>query len=154
MLSVWSVGSLVGGLLYGTRQWRRPPHERYPRLLATIALVTAPLIVARSVEVAVVLSAIAGVGFAPTMACQMGLVGSLAAEGTVTEAFTWSTAAIGGGIAVGAALAGALVEQVGVVAPFALGCGGAATAAAIAFSSLARSARRAPGPPLESPAGD
>jgi MFS family permease len=154
ILAVWSIGSLAGGLAYGARTWTRPPAERYPRLLAMIAVVTAPLLLARSVEVAVALSFFAGLGFAPTMACQMGLVGMLAPEGTVTEAFTWSTAAIGGGIALGAAVSGSLVEAVGVVAPFVLGCAGAATAAAIAFSDRARFARRARAHPLESPAGD
>jgi MFS family permease len=154
MLAVWSAGSLVGGLAYGARRWTRPPEERYPRLLAMIAVVTAPLLFARSVEVAVVLSFFAGLGFAPTMACQMGMVGTLASEGTVTEAFTWSTAAIGGGIAIGAAVCGSLVETVGVVAPFVLGCAGAMTAAAIAFRGRARSVRRAPEHPLESPAAD
>jgi MFS family permease len=154
LLAVWSLGSMAGGLWYGTRRWRSPAEVRYRWLLVAIALVAVPLLAAQSIAAAAPLSVIAGLGFAPTMACQMGLVGELARPGTVTEAFTWSTAAIGGGIAGGSALAGVLAESAGVVAPFAVGCVAPGLAAALAFSARARSARRARALPSESPAGD
>jgi MFS family permease len=154
LLAVWSLGSMVGGLWYGTRRWRGRAEVRYRWLLVAIALVAAPLLAARSMSAAVILGTIAGLGFAPTMACQMGLIGELARPGTVTEAFTWSTAAIGGGIAGGSALAGVLTESAGAVAPFVVGCAAPALAAALAFSSRGRSARRVPAHPSESPAAD
>jgi MFS family permease len=154
MLSFWSIGSLAGGLWYGSRRWRRPGAARYPWLLVAIALSNAPLLAAHSVAAGIALSALAGIAYAPTMACLLGLVGELAPEGTVTEAFTWANAALGGGIAGGAAVAGALTETAGPMAPFVLGCTGAALGAALVFSSPGRFVRRAPALPSESPAGD
>jgi hypothetical protein len=154
LLAVWSLGSMAGGLWYGTRRWRSSAEVRHRWLLVTIALVAAPLLLAQSVTAALLLGTVAGLGFAPTMACQMGLIGELALPGTVTEAFTWSTAAIGGGIAAGSALAGALADSAGAAAPFVVGCAAPALAAALAFSSRGRSARRARALRQESPAGD
>jgi MFS family permease len=132
MLSLWSVGSMLGGIWYGARRWRQPADARYPWLLLTHAISTAPLLVAGSVPAGVALGAIAGVAYAPTLACQMSLINDLAPAGAVTEAFTWSTAAIAAGIACGSAIAGFVAEGVGVQGTFAVGCAGAAAAAALA----------------------
>ena len=132
LLSVWSVGSMLGGLWYGGRHWRQATDVRYPWVLLLLAVTTAPLLIAHSVVAGIVLATIAGITYAPSMACQIALINDLAPAGAVTEAFTWCTAAIAGGIAGGTALAGALVESGGVAAPFALACAGAAAAALLA----------------------
>ena len=132
LLALWSVGSLVGGLYYGARIWRLSVDARYRALLGLLALSTAPLIAASSLPAGVVLSLIAGIAYAPLLACQYALVGALAPRGTTTEAFTWSTAAFVGGISAGAALAGWLAETTGVGACFALGCLAAALAGVLA----------------------
>jgi predicted MFS family arabinose efflux permease len=58
--------------------------------------------------------------------------------GSETEAFTWVSAALVGGIAAGSAAGGAVIGSGGVSAPFLLACGAAALAAAIATSFRAR----------------
>jgi MFS family permease len=146
MLSLWSVGSIAGGLWYGARRWRRPLPARYGRVLALMALTTAPMIAARSLIAGLALSALAGIAYAPAVSCQSGLVEATAPAGAVTEAFTWLNAALAAGIAGGAALAGTLVDGAGASAAFALGCAAAAVAAAIALSRVARSVRRGPAP--------
>jgi MFS family permease len=138
MLSLWSVGSMLSGLWYGARRWRQPADVRYTWLLLVMTVVTAPLLAASSVTAGLVLSLVAGVAFAPAMACQIALINDLAPAGAVTEAFTWSTAAIVAGIAGGSALAGFLVESAGVAAPFALGCAGSAAAATFAATGRGR----------------
>jgi MFS family permease len=138
MLSLWSVGSMFGGVWYGARRWRQPADARYGWLLLTIAVSTVPLLAATSVPAGIALSAIAGIAYAPTLACQMALVNDLAPAGAVTEAFTWSTAAIAAGIAAGSAIAGFVVEAGGVGAPFAVGCAGAAAAAVLAVVARRR----------------
>jgi MFS family permease len=133
LLAIWSAGSMVGGLLYGGLTWRLSVGARYRLLLLGVALLTAPLIAARSLPVGIVLSFVAGLGYAPMLSCQYALIGRLAPPGSTAEAFTWSTAAIVGGIAAGSALAGALVGSAGVAAPFVLACSAAALAGALAI---------------------
>ena len=64
--------------------------------------------------------------------CQYALVGRAVSPGSETEAFTWVTAALVGGLAAGSAAAGAVIETGGVGAPFALSC--LATALAVLFA--------------------
>lgn len=130
LLALWSVGSLVGGLVYGSRAWRLGPAQRYTRMLALTAVALAPLALAESIGVALVLSAIAGVTIAPVLVGQYGLTGALAPPDARTEAFTWTAAGTYVGFSAGAAAAGALVEFHGSDAAFALVCAAAAVAAA------------------------
>jgi predicted MFS family arabinose efflux permease len=53
----------------------------------------------------------AGMFIAPLLATRNELVGWVAPEGARTEAYTWPVTAFVGGIAVGSALAGTIVEE-------------------------------------------
>ncbi len=132
LLALFSLGSMLGGLIYATRSWRLSIGSRYPVILLGVEISMAPLIAVHSLPAGLLFSAIAGLGVAPMLSCQFSLVGALAPMGTTTEAFTWHRAATVGGIAGGSALGGALVDAAGVSAAFALGCTGAALAAVLA----------------------
>ena len=67
MVAVWSVGSLIGGLAYGLAAWRSPVNARYGVLLAALGACTAPLLLARSVALAVPLALVAGSALAPAL---------------------------------------------------------------------------------------
>ncbi len=97
-----------------------------------MAIAVAPLIVVHALAPVFVLSVLAGLCLAPMISCQFSLVGALAPEGTVTEAFTWHRAATVAGMAGGSALGGSLIDAHGAGAAFALGCVGVAAAAALA----------------------
>jgi MFS family permease len=137
LLALWSVGSMLGGLLYGMRSWRLPPIPRYAVLLVFIGVATAPLILARSVLAGVPLSLIAGIGYAPALACQYLLIGRLAPREAIGEAFTWSTASLIFGIAGGAAISGSLVQHVGLASSFALGALSTAMGGAVVVAGRA-----------------
>ena len=132
LLALWSVGSMAGGLWYGSRSWHSPLHARYRMLLVLAVAFTAPLIVARSVPAAVVCSLLAGLAIAPAFSCQYALVGRAVESGTENEAFTWVTAALVGGLAAGSALGGAAIAAAGVGAPAMLACAATALSAAVA----------------------
>jgi MFS family permease len=121
LLAVWSLGSMAGGLWYGARTWRMPLSTRYRTLLLTGVLCMAPLIAARTVPEGVVGAVLAGLCIAPVFSCQYALVGRSVPAGVETEAFTWVSSALIGGLAAGSALGGAVVSAGGVSAPFALG---------------------------------
>ena len=114
LLALWSVGSMAGGLWYGARVWRSPLARRYRVLLGLAVLCTAPLIAARSIAAGVVCSLLAGVTIAPVFSCQYALVGRSVSAGSETEAFTWVSAALIGGLAAGSAIGGAVIGPGGV----------------------------------------
>jgi MFS family permease len=144
LLALWSIGSMAGGLWYGSRTWRSSLTRRYQALLGLAVLCTLPLIAARSIPAGVVCSLLAGVTIAPVFSCQYALVGHSASAGSETEAFTWVSAALIGGLAVGSAIGGAVIAQAGVSAPFVLSC--AATMLAALLAATAPSVRRQASP--------
>jgi MFS family permease len=133
LLALWSVGSMAGGLWYGSRTWRAPLASRYRLLLGLAVVCTAPLIAARSIPAGVVAALLAGVTIAPVFSCQYALVSRAVTPGSETEAFTWVSAALIGGLAAGSAIAGATIGAAGVSAPFVIACLASVLAAAIAL---------------------
>ena len=74
-----------------------------------------------------VLVVVAGLGLAPSTAAAYSLIGDLAPASAVTESYSWQIVGYVAGSALGAWLAGVLVEEVGVAA--ALACAPAAAGA-------------------------
>ncbi len=110
LLAVWSLGSAAGGLVYGALP-NRPPLDRvHLAVAALLPLGLLPLAAAPSVAVMALLVIPAGMFIAPLLATRNELVGWVAPEGSRTEAYTWPVTAFVGGIAVGSAVAGAIVE--------------------------------------------
>jgi MFS family permease len=120
LLALWSVGSITGGLWYGSRDWHAPLTVRYRTLLWTGVICMAPLIAARTLPEGLAGAVLAGLIIAPVFSCQYALVGRAVPSGVETEAFTWVSSALVGGLAAGSALGGAAVSAGGVGAPFVL----------------------------------
>lgn len=129
LLAMWSVGSMVGGLWFGSRSWRASLGTRYRTLLLVAVLCSAPLIVAQTIPEGTIAALLAGLTVAPVFSCQYALIGRAVTPGVETEAFTWAAAALVGGVAAGSALGGAVISAAGVSAPFVLACAASALAA-------------------------
>jgi MFS family permease len=138
LLALWSIGSVIGGLWYGTHAWSSSLTSRQLSLLTCAVLLTAPLIALRSIPGGAVGAVLAGLAMAPLLSCQFALVGHAVPEGSETEAFTWLQAALIGGLSAGTALAGVAIGHVGVGAPFGIAC----AAFAVAAMSAARLTRK------------
>jgi len=134
LLALWSLGSMAGGLWYGGRVWHSSLASRYQLLLLGLMVCTAPLIAARSIAAGVVCSFLAGLAIAPVFSCQYALVGRSVTPGSETEAFTWVSAALIGGLAAGSAIGGAVIGPGGVSAPFVFACVASLLATVIAVS--------------------
>lgn len=128
LFALWGAGSLAGGLWYGARQWRADAWRRFLIVFAILALGLAPLAVAASLPVFAALMVVAGLGLAPFTAAGYSLVGELAPPEALTEAYAWQIVAFVAGGAIGAWLAGVLVDALSVraalaCAPLAAGLG-------------------------------
>jgi MFS family permease len=132
-LSLWSGGSMIGGLVAGALASGRGPERRVVALLGAVAVGLSPLAVAAvGVLPFALCMLLAGVCIAPTIACLYLLIDRSAPPGTVTEAFTWVSSAFTAGSAVGSALAGSLVQHASPTAAFLLALGMVAAAALLA----------------------
>jgi MFS family permease len=118
LLAINSVGSLVGGAIYGGLKLHMPTERQYMWLL-TIMVV--PLLLHGAVDQMIlfgIAAFLAGVAIAPSIAAQSLLVSRMSPPQYATEAFTWSSTFIVSGIGAGMALGGTLAETVHVKAPF------------------------------------
>ena len=116
----------------------RPPKSVLRRFLAgafvlTVALLSLQLAV--SIPTLCLFAFVAGLPIAPTIGALYALIDRSARSGTAAEAFAWFGTAVSIGIATGSATAGAIVDERGVRAAFAVG---AAAALVGALLGLAR----------------
>ncbi len=140
LLTVWSIGSLAGGLAYGARSWSSEIGVRLSLLLLATAVLILPLIWAGSLLGTILCALLAGLPLAAMLSCLNVLVGREAPAGTTAEAFTWSLAGLIAGIAAGSAIGGQLVDAGGADRAFLLGSVATALAGLLSLS-LARSPR-------------
>jgi len=119
VLAVWSIGSILGGLVYGGLHLRTTAARQLPALVAAVSIGAILPVLAPGVLVLALLLMLSGSTIAPFSACNSVLLGSAAPLGTVTEVFAWNGSMIFGGAAAGTALAGVLVDTAGARAAFA-----------------------------------
>jgi MFS family permease len=143
VLALWSLGSMVGGLVYGSLHLTRPAIRQLPLLMTALAVVATLPSFAGSILALSLLMAAYGSFIAPFFACNSLVLGEAAPEGTVTEAFAWSGSAIFGGAAAGTALAGLVIEAQGGQEALRIASVTAVVAAAITVLGLRRLASRA-----------
>ena len=126
LLAVNSIGSAVGGAIYGGTHFKAPIERQYGTILALMSVpfflhlpLWPPLPFA-------VVAFLAGALIAPSITAQSVLVSRFAPAKYATEAFTWSSTFIVSGLGAGMAIGGTLVETTGLPAAFALGGASAA----------------------------
>jgi MFS family permease len=128
-----SVGSVVGGLYWGSR---RQPGSQVAQQAVLLAALACGFMVAAQVPsligVGLVL-ALTGLALAPMNTVQFGLMQRVAPASSLTEAFSWLNSSGGAGLALGAAAAGLAVSHAHAPAAFLLG---AALAGVSALLSL------------------
>jgi MFS family permease len=128
LITIWAIGSVVGGLVYGARSWATPPARRFVILTGLLALGTLPLPFAESLVVMAIFLFGTGFALAPLAATEYALIDEFTPEGTATEGYSWLIVANTVGSAAGAFLAGVLIDGAGVdwalaSAPIACGLG-------------------------------
>ncbi|QES50930.1 MFS transporter [Streptomyces venezuelae] len=128
LMAALGLGALIGGVVYGAREWAGAPERRLRALVALLAVCYLPLMLTPGPVAMTVLAAVAGVFLAPAIACAFIVVDRHAPVGTVTEAFSWLVTFFGVGAAIGTAVAGPAVELGGTAASFGVASVGGALA--------------------------
>jgi MFS family permease len=112
-LACWAFGSGVGGLWYGTRNWRAPSWQRFA---VTLVLTVGGVWTFGAVPNLITLAAVqflCGMAIAPTLIAGYSLMEEQAWPGRTTEAMTWLSTGIGIGVACGATAAGFILDAFG-----------------------------------------
>ncbi|MFF4758046.1 MFS transporter [Streptomyces sp. NPDC001292] len=120
LMAALGLGALVGGAVYGARQWAGVPERRLRLLVALLAVCYLPLMLMPGAVAMVALTALSGVFLAPCIACAFIIVDRHAPAGTVTEAFSWLVTTFTVGASVGTGVAGPVVEAGGALWGFAV----------------------------------
>lgn len=121
LLSLNSLGSAIGGAIFGGLRIEKPVERQFAALLALFSI---PLLLHGVIDQHVAFALIAfcaGFTISPAFASQALMVSRIAPAKYATEAFTWSSTFIVCGLGAGMALGGTLSETVHVKAPFVTG---------------------------------
>ena len=111
LIAVNSIGSAIGGLIYGGLHLVLASERQLRRVLAVLVLPLALHTVSRRAGWLSLVAFVAGLCVAPALTVVTLLVSSYAQARYATEAFTWSATCIVSGIGAGNALGGVLLER-------------------------------------------
>jgi len=136
ILAVLSVGSLLGGLWYGSRHWKLQLWKRTVIFAGLVGVGFASLGFAPTLLVFSVLGFFAGATIAPTMTNVDSVVQRVVARDQITEGMAWVRIGIGIGVAAGAWGAGVLIQSIGARAGLHLAGGAAVLTFVIALSCI------------------
>lgn len=130
LLAALAVGSVIGGVIYGSRP-RAVNGTRYAQLATLQAALTIPLIFSNTTLALGISMALAGLAVAPISAASFGILDLVAPPGTATEASSWVLTAYQLGLAAGTAAGGLIVDGPGTTTAFVVAAGCAASSAAV-----------------------
>ncbi len=143
LLSINSLGSALGGAVFGGLHLRAPVERQFACVLGLMAIPVFLHTVVSTTEGFAIVAFLAGALIAPSIASQSVLISRLAPARYATEAFTWSSTFIVSGLGAGMALGGFLVETTGLRSAFATGSAIVAAMAIIGLVVTSGAARRA-----------
>lgn len=113
LLAVFAAASLVAGLGYGTRHWMSALWKRFAIGTVALAAGVSLLFFVTSIPALIAVMAVTGLTIAPTMINCNALVEQSVRPRRLTEGLTWVATALGVGVAAGASLAGAMIDERG-----------------------------------------
>jgi len=113
ILSAYASGSCLSGLLYGSLKLKISLQRMLMLGGLATAIATIPLILVTNLSALSAAVLLAGFFFAPTMIVAMSLIERHVSESQLTEGMTWLLAGLNVGVALGAAIAGQVVDSNG-----------------------------------------
>lgn len=113
VIGVYALGSFVVGIIVGGLHLTMPLPRRLIVSVAAIALTTLPLLLADTVLLLAITVFISGLAISPTFITAFGLIERRVPGSMLTEGITWVMTGIGIGMALGAFVAGWVVDTFG-----------------------------------------
>ncbi|MBA2555251.1 MAG: MFS transporter [Geodermatophilaceae bacterium] len=120
ILAVWAGGSLIAGLVYGARRWRRELAPRFLLAAVVFGLSAILLLAVTSLPLLAIVMFVSGLSISPVLIGGTALVESLMPPGTLTEGLSWVTTGLIVGVTAGASLSGPLIDTFGAQRAFVL----------------------------------
>jgi MFS family permease len=132
LLAVWSVGSTIGGVWFGTRRFGMALARQLAWLLTAVGVGVAALAVMPGPFWLGVALLVGGAAIAPALTVENSLVGRITPATMHNEAYTWSMTVVIAASAAGGALAGLIADLGSVAWTFVLAGAGLALSALVA----------------------
>jgi MFS family permease len=118
VIGVYATGSFVVGLIIGALKLKIPLHRQLLAALGTLLVTTLPLLLVGSVAALAGAIFLSGVAVSPTFITAFGLIERRVPPEALTEGITWVMTGIGIGMALGAFVAGWVVDRFGAQSGF------------------------------------
>ncbi|MCF6508383.1 MFS transporter [Blastococcus sp. MG754426] len=134
LIASLAVGSMASGIGWGAIHWRLPLRLRLVGALVLLTALVVPLLFIDGVWLMVPFVVVAGIAVSPSLISSFTLAELLVPRSAVTEAFTWIGTALGLGVAVGASVAGKIVDVAGANRAFVVAIVAAGIAAVVVGS--------------------
>lgn len=136
LLALWSLGSLLSGILTGLVRWRSSPALRIKWGILALGLAMAPLTLISSMPLLGLLLFVGGFAISPTLISTLALTEQVVPRGRLTEGMAVLHTGLAAGIAPGAALAGVIVDVQGAAAAYAVPVVAGVVGALVAFTTV------------------
>lgn len=133
LLGAFAGGSLIAGAIYGARQWPGRNDQRFLIVVGALAVGTCTLVLSHEVWSLALTLFLVGFAIAPSLIGGTTAAQLLAPPGRLTEALSWVSTALGGGVAAGSALAGVIVDESGAQAALLVPAAATVLGAAVLF---------------------
>lgn len=135
LLALFALGSLLAGLVYGTVDWRASAGGRFRWGMTALAIVLVPLpFISGFVGMGIALL-LAGIAISPTLIASVALIEQTVPSRRLTEGISMMTTGLYGGLAPGAAGAGAVIDRHGASPSFWVPVVAAALGAAVSLAA-------------------
>ncbi|MBC3761137.1 MFS transporter [Quadrisphaera oryzae] len=113
VLALYSIGSLLAGLVFGAVTWRGSLPRRFRRGAVAMAVLIAPVALSGSIPVLAATLFLSGIAISPTLISGNALVAQLVPPRQLTEGLAWIGTSLGLGVSLGAAVAGRIIDGPG-----------------------------------------
>lgn len=142
ILAVFAVGSMVAGLLFGTRHFRMSLIRRLVISLAVLSAGMIAVLAASNLWQLTVVLLVTGFAIAPTMITGNSIIHQVVGSDQLTEGLAWASTAMVVGVSGGTAVAGVFIDDHGARAGYILAAGGGGAALCVAIAAAVMLRRR------------